>query len=611
MLRHVDGGRCVRGAALVVLFVASAASARAKDWYVDRTYSNCTGSDGSQGKPYCTIGKAVAAASNGDTIWIAAGVYKETVSTAKDLTLVGTLGAAVTAIDGSGNRRVMTVSPGADVHLRDLTIQNGKETSTPPYCGGCYIDDGSTLTIEDCVLTANSGAIVFSQWKNAPAALTMSRCLVTANSAGFDGVGICADNSLATLTISDSRFESNIAKFGGAIKACFGATTTIERCTFSSNYSGGYQYAPGLGGALMGDSFTVVDCLFSDNLASANPFVGAGGNGGAAYLWGNSRFERCRFRGNVAGSTSGQSFGGAVLLGTTASVPGAVTFVDCEFAANVCGGAASGTGGFGGGVYVDALSTAIFERCTVAGNRADGTGTVTSGGTGGGVYGASAGNSITLAHTIVAGNSAADPAGAPDLFGASIVTLDWNVVGNTTGATFSGSGPNDLLDVDPLFADPAQGDWSLQSISPAVDRGDPAIPLGGKDVAQTSRVLDGDLNRALRIDRGAHEFSHVRLAVSGVFAPGGAITVDVAGSAGLPVVLVVGAGEAEFPLRPLGSLFVDLSLGVTLLPWGVVPSSTPFTIDPALAVPLDVCVQALATSGRAGNLSNLVAFTIE
>jgi hypothetical protein len=610
MFRHVDAGRFVRSAAQVVLFVASAASARATDWYVDQAYPNCSASNGSQSMPYCKIVNAVVAAKNGDTIWIAPGVYKEQIATSKDLTLIGTLGAAVTAIDGGGNRRIMTLSPGADVHLHELTLQNGNEASATS-CGGCYVDH-ATLTITDCVLAANEGAIVLAQGASM-GALTMERCLVTSNIAGSmtDGGGIRAYSTTATLVISDSRFESNVASGGGAIMAAFGTNTTLERCTFVTNRATGHQFAPGLGGALEGDSFTVVDCLFSDNVALSSS-VGAGGNGGAAFLWGSSRFERCRFSGNDSDSTFGQSIGGAVVVGSAGSSTGAATFVDCEIVENVCGaGAASGKGGFGGGVYVATVSTALFERCTVAGNRADGTGTVTSGGTGGGVYCASAGNSLTLAHTIVAGNSAADPAGAPDLLGAAILTLDWNVVGNTTGATFSGSGPNDLLDVDPLFADPAQGDWSLQPISPAVDSGDPAFPLGGKDVAQTSRVLDGDLDRVLRIDRGAHEFSHVRLAVAGAFTPGGTITVDVAGSAGLPVLLVSGVGEAEFPLKPLGSLFVDLSLGVTVLPWGVVPSSTPITIDPALAVPLDVYVQALATSGRAGNLSNLVAFTIE
>jgi hypothetical protein len=610
MFQRVHSSHLLRGAALVVAFVGSAASARAKDWYVDAAYSSCSSSDGSQGKPYCTIKAAIAAAANGDTIWIAPGVYGENNSTGKDLTLIGTQGAAVTILDGANRRRLLTLATGADVSLVGLTLQDGKNTTATPVCGGCYIDDGATLTITDCVLTGNFSAIVFSPWKKSPAALTMSRCLVTANVSGEDGVGINADNSLATLAISDSRFESNVAKWGGAIKAGFGAVTTIERCTFASNYAGGFQFAPGLGGALMGDSFTVVDCLFEDNVAAANSFVGAGGNGGAAYVWGTSRFERCRFRGNEADSTSGQSVGGAFVLGTTASIPAVVTFVDCELVGNVCGGAASGTGGWGGGVYVDTLSTARFERCTVAGNRADGTGTVTSGGIGGGIYSTNPSPAVSLSHTIVAGNSAADPAGGPDLQAATL-TLDWNDVGDTTGATFTGSGPNDLLDVDPLFVDPALGDWTLQSISPAVESGDPSIPPGGKDVAQTSRVLDGDLDRVMRIDRGAHEFSHVRLAVSGAFTPGGTITVDVTGSAGLPVLLVSGVGESEFLLKPLGSLFVDLSLSVVILPWGVVPSSTPVSIDPALAVPLDVFVQALATSGRAGNLSNLVAFTIE
>lgn len=364
------------------------------------------------------------------------------------------------------------------------------------------------------------------------------------------------------------------------------------------------------GGAIEGDSFTVLDSVFSDNVARAHS-LGWGGAGGAAYVWGASRFDRCRFRENVADSTFGQSVGGAIVVGTAGTSSGTATFVDCEIVQNVCGAATSGVGGLGGGGVIDGLSTASFERCTVAGHRADGNGTVTSGGSGGGIECQNSNGGLTLAGTIVAANVASNPSGAPDVAGSAIVSRDWNVIGDTTGATFASGGGNDLLDVDPNYVDPLLGDWSLQPISPAIDSGDPVIALGGKDVAHFSRALDGDLDRSIRVDRGAHEFSHVQLAVTGTFAPGGTLSVDVTGSAGLPVLLVLGIAEAEYALEPFGSLFVDLSLGIVLLPWGVVPNSTPITIDPALVVPLNVVVQALATSGRAGNLSNRVAFTIE
>lgn len=575
--------------------------AEATDWYVDGSYSNCAASDGSQAKPFCRIRFANAAARNGDTIWIAAGTYADNFTVSKDLRMVGSAGAAATILDGGNSGRIIHLTTGADVTLEQLTLRNGHSGGADG--GGCYVD-GATLTVADCVFASNRCGIGLSSGM-----LTAYRCLFSLN-VGNEGGAIRSYGTASTITVSDSRFEQNHAAFGGAIGVEYGATTTLERCVFVGNYSDGDMFHPGLGGAIIGDGITAIDCEFSDNVAHSHS--GWGGVAGAVYLHGAGRFERCRFGGNIAESTFGQSLGGAIFLYQVVSTLAVdATFLDCEIAGSECGAPTAGVGGFGGGVYVGPNCVARFDRCTVAGNAANGTGTVTQGGTGGGIWSDPAALATSLHHTIVAANTAANSNGAPDVDGLAIVSLDWNVIGDATGATFSVAGANDLLDVDPNFVDPLLGDWSLQPISPAIDSGDPAIALGGKDVADFSRALDGDLDRVIRIDRGAHEFSHVRLAVTGTFAPGGTLTVDVTGSAGLPVLLVAGIAEAELALKPFGSLFVVLSLGSVVLPWGVVPNSTPITIDPALAVPLDVYVQALATAGRSGNLSNLVAFTIE
>jgi hypothetical protein len=595
----------VRASAFAVAFVATPSLARATDWYVDQSWTSCASSNGSQGNPYCTIGAAITAAASGDTILIAPGTYVEQLTVSKDLAFVGTAGAAVTLLDGGGVFRVMTLTAGTVVELAGLTIQNGDDTSTVDNCGGCYVDH-ATLTITDCVLSANEGAIEVSY-----GTLTMSRCLVTGNDASTysGGAGISCFTP-STITVTDSSFDSNQAAGGGAIEAIKGALATIERCTFHANHAQPVGVTAGSGGALSGEAVTVVDCLFEANVAEGNA-SGYGGSGGAALVYGTCRFERCRFLANVADPTLGQSFGGAIYLASTGTVGGHATFVDCELVDNVCGSSANGEGGYGGGVYVWLNAAATFERCTLAGNRADGTGTVTWGGTGGGIWTLSGNPMTSLSHTIVAGNTCANLNGAPDATGPSIATFDWNVIGDTSGLTLLGNGPNDLLDVDPLFVDPANGDYSLQSISPAVESGNPTLALGGKDVAQASRVLDGNLDRVLRIDRGAREFGHVQLAVTGVFAPGGTLTVDTTGTAGLPVLLIAGEGESELALRPYGSLFVDLTLWNTVLLWGVIPNSIQVSIDPLIPVPLELHVQALATSGRAGNLSNLVSFTIE
>lgn len=65
------------------------------------------------------------------------------------------------------------------------------------------------------------------------------------------------------------------------------------------------------------------------------------------------------------------------------------------------------------------------------------------------------------------------------------------------------------LFVDPQFVDAAGGVFSLKNTSPAVDSGTEDIPLGAylgsKDLYKNPRVLDGNRDEVLAVDRGAVE----------------------------------------------------------------------------------------------------------
>ena len=101
------------------------------------------------------------------------------------------------------------------------------------------------------------------------------------------------------------------------------------------------------------------------------------------------------------------------------------------------------------------------------------------------------------------------------------------------------------------------------------------------------------------------------LTVTGSATPGGVLTFDTTGTAGLPVVLVAGAAASELAVKRLGALFVDLSAPFLILPFGTIPNSQNLTVPPSLPVPLTVYLQEAALAPGAGNFGNLVTLEIE
>lgn len=570
-----------------------AGTARANDWYVDQSFANCAQSDGSAAKPWCTIGAAVAVAASGDTIHIAPGTYFEQVTATIDLNFVGTDGAATTILDGGGTAAIMGVISGAHVSVTGITFHAAYR---PNYQAGAALGaDHSSVVLSDCVVDSCQGGINVYYGD-----LTVDRCTFTANVVSDLGGAISA--GYGAIAISDSLFERNVGN-NGAVQFAHVTQATVDRCVFRANQGTGMPYGGGNGGGMAGEDVALTDCLFDSNT------IPVYGNGGGAAISGASSLTRCRFVANSIVSTNGASpvGGGLWINGGTTSL------TDCEIVGNSCTCTLNGIGGLGGGISVGVgggTATVSFLRCTIAGNRADGTGTVYFG-MGGGIYvDPYFGSSATLEETIVADNFAANASGGPDVNGTA-TTNDWNVIGNTFGLTLNGSGPHDLLDVDPLLVDPANGDGSLQPTSPCIDSGDPGSAPGGLDLAGVPRVLDGNLDRSMVLDRGAREFDNVLLTVTGPATPGGTLTFDTTGTSGLALLMLVGASTQERSVPPFGGLFVDLGSPFLILPWGAIPDLRQLSIPANFPAPATLYLQELGFSGNAGNLSNLVTLTIE
>jgi len=271
--------------------------------------TSCTNAD-FVGFDETPIAAAVAAATDGDTILICPGTYviANTIDLAGEtITLHGDPDAAPTVLDGGDTTRILT-SSGA-ITVSNLTFKDGYGV----LGGAIYAD--TSVTVTNSRFTSNDadfgGAIAAST-------VTVTDSTFTSNDAD-DGGAIAAD----TATVTDSTFTGNTANdLGGAIYAV-GATVT--RSTFTNNDAdfGGaiFTYTAATvarstftsnsattdGGAIIAGSGTITRSRFTRNTA--------GGHGGAVHLWTPNSDNLQQLRRNTFTRNRADA-GGAIVLGS-------------------------------------------------------------------------------------------------------------------------------------------------------------------------------------------------------------------------------------------------------------------------------------------------------
>ncbi|HEX6881876.1 MAG TPA: right-handed parallel beta-helix repeat-containing protein [Planctomycetota bacterium] len=266
------------------------------------------------------------------------------------------------------------------------------------------------------------------------------------------GSGEGPDSVLRGFTVTGGNGGSQV----GGIHA-LGASPRIEACIVRGNTTAA-SVAAGVGG-----NVRMVDCLVEGNIG----FAIAGG------VWGEAVLRRCTVRGN-----QGYDAGGIALLGS-----GRAT--DCVITGNT-----SEEGTYGGGVNLAGAATSLV-RCVIAENTAVSRGMypVSSAG----VFTFSASGAPLILNCTVVRNAVVSPHVPPgeDCGGiqgpAQVVNTivrdnDGLQIGlrATPQVAFSNvagghPGPGNF-DLDPLFVDPASGDYHLQPGSPCVDAGAPQSP---------------------------------------------------------------------------------------------------------------------------------------
>ncbi len=495
-----------------------------------------------------TIQAAIDVAVNGDEVVIANGTYTGTGN--RDLDFDGK---AITVRSASGDPALCIIDcqgteleahrgfyfrdgEGANSIVAGITITNGYAYY---YGGGIYCDDSSP-TISNCIISNNEsmtlgGGIACRQNYSDP--MTISNCIIVDNVSAEQGGGAYfgqRDN----ITVIDCTLNGNtsLEGSGGGIYIYDCDSFVITDCLITENECVLPVYSNG-GGISVSDCDPVV----SDSVISYNISNGEGGGihcykssailsdcmilnnesltfGGGVYYYDDDTsliMTNCIISDNISSNESDLMGGGG---GVYCKLQNNMTLIDCIINRNVAYG-----GGGGGGVLLDNCDNYVMTNCLIADNLSSG-----NGGGGGGI---SCSGDVNITNCTITGNESTWHGHGIDCESSDPQITNCIVWGNGDGSdqirhydpddhpTVSYCNVQDgwiygvgNIDADPLFIDPANGDFHLGAGTLCIDSGDNNPVSTTTDLDSNPRFVDDpgmyDTGNGISpfVDMGCYEF---------------------------------------------------------------------------------------------------------
>jgi predicted outer membrane repeat protein len=215
--------------------------------------------------PCATVQRAVDVANEGEKVVIASGLYTQSTTLYKPVSLTG-VNSATTILHAVEGQRVLTVTGATisnSVVISGLTFTGG----SADYGGGMLITDTAQPLIRDSSFISNAANVGGGQYSSN--AVTLINTDFISNTANLLGGGVHAFGE--PVNITGGRFEANTGVSGGGLSA--GGTVTLTNVDFIHNTA-----STGPGGALIGQGSVVSGGRFVENSAESIGGLSAGSN---------------------------------------------------------------------------------------------------------------------------------------------------------------------------------------------------------------------------------------------------------------------------------------------------------------------------------------------